>query len=183
MKFIKNSTHEKVKTERNAAVAALDALGTSVKSAETIEAKATAVTNLVNMNFESLNELDESIQNAETPEAKAEAIVSFVADLQSQIEAGNETQDDDEATQTLNETFTSLDTLDESVQNAETPEEKTTAVVSLVNTLRKSAGAKPARLKSKTEAPNAEHSEKDENVVNAKKSFSENLEAIEKEYF
>jgi len=100
--------------------------------------------------------------------------------LQARLDGGEQSEDG-AATQALNETFESLDELDPSVQNAETPEEKTTAVVSLVNTLRQSAGATPARLKSKTESKKVDKTEKDENVVSDSKSFMENLEAIENE--
>ncbi len=100
--------------------------------------------------------------------------------LQAQIDTTNE-ESSDVATLALNETFENLDELDDSIQSADTPEAKTTAVVSLVSTLRQSSGAKPARLQSKTETKPT-YSEKDENVTSEKKSFSENLESISKEF-
>ena len=115
-------------------------------------------------------ERDVALQSVNTVTAERDA-------LQQQLDAGNGSANDDAATTTMNETFTALDALDESVQSAETPAEKTTAVVNLVAGLRKSPGAKPAKVVSKTEAP-AAPAQKDENIVKDNNSFMENLAAV-----
>lgn len=104
--------------------------------------------------------------------------------LQAQIDTGTgaDSTPDPDMEATLLEVVNSLDAIDDSIQNVETPQEKVAATAALVSTLRQKPGAKTATVISKTEAPSVDGKAADKNVVSEKKDFMGNLAAIKEEF-
>lgn len=125
-------------------------------------------------------ERDTAVQAQADLESQNATLTSERDALQAQIDTGTG-DTSNEASEALEASFETFDQLDETIADAQTTEDKTTAVVELVSVLRQTAGEETPRLKSKTETKPADQSVKDENVTSEKKSFVENMAAVGEE--
>jgi seryl-tRNA synthetase len=124
-------------------------------------------------------ELNEQVETLTT---ERDAAISERDTLQTSIDDGGNANDNTDMEATLSEVVNSLDAIDDSIQNVETPQEKVSATAALISTLRQTPGAKSAIVTSKTEQAIIDGKAADKNVVSEKKDFMGNLASVTEEF-